>query len=98
LNEEPTPEARAQIEVAIREFIKIDFKVIGQSAGVRPVVKVDNRPIVGRHPQHPRLAILNGLGSKGALQAPFAANQLIAYLETGTLVHPEFDVCRKSLW
>jgi len=98
LNEEPTPEARAQIEGAIREFIKIDFRVIRQSAGVRPVVKVDNRPVVGRHPQHPRLAILNGLGSKGALQAPFAANQLIAYLETGTPVHPEFDVCRKSLW
>jgi glycine oxidase len=98
LNEEPTPEARAEIEGAIREFINIDFTVIRQSAGVRPVIKVDNRPIVGLHPHHPRLAILNGLGSKGALQAPFAASQLIAYLEAGTPVHPEFDVCRKSLW
>jgi glycine/D-amino acid oxidase-like deaminating enzyme len=72
--------------------------VIRQSAGVRPVIKIDNRPIVGVHPDQPRLAVLNGLGSKGALQAPFAANQLIAYLEKGTPVHPEFDVCRKSLW
>jgi glycine/D-amino acid oxidase-like deaminating enzyme len=98
LNEEPTPEARAEIESAIRQFIRIDFQVIRQSAGVRPVIKVDNRPIVGVHPDQPRLAVLNGLGSKGALQAPFAANQLIAYLERGTPVHPEFDVCRKSLW
>jgi glycine oxidase len=98
LNETPTPVARAEIEQAIREFIKIDFQVIRQSAGVRPVIKVDNRPIVGVHPHHSRLAVLNGLGSKGALQAPFAAKQLIAYLERGKSIHPEFDVCRKSLW
>jgi glycine oxidase len=98
LNETPTAEARAEIEMAIREFITIDFQVVGQSAGVRPVIKVDNRPIVGVHPHHSRLAVLNGLGSKGALQAPFAAKQLIAYLERGKSIHPEFDVCRKSLW
>ena len=62
------------------------------------VVKVDNQPIVGVHPLHSRIAVFNGLGSKGVLQAPFAALQLIAYLEEGEPIHPDFDVCRKSLW
>jgi hypothetical protein len=50
------------------------------------------------HPENKRIAIFNGLGSKGALQGPFAAVQLIGYLERNQAIHPEFDVCRKSLW
>jgi glycine oxidase len=98
LNEEPSVAARVEIERSLRSFAQFDFEVINQIAGVRPVVKVDNRPIVGVHPLHSRVAVLNGLGSKGVLQAPFAARQLIAYLEGGEPIHPDFDVCRKSLW
>jgi glycine oxidase len=98
VNEMPTPAARAEIEQSIRQFANFDFEVIGHTAGVRPVVRVDNRPLVGAHPENRRIAVLNGLGSKGVLQAPFAARQLIGYLERGEQIHPEFDVCRKSLW
>ena len=52
-------------------------------AGVRAVVRVDNRPLVSARPQNRRIAVLNGSGSKGVLQAPFAARQLIGYLERG---------------
>jgi glycine/D-amino acid oxidase-like deaminating enzyme len=52
-------------------------------------------PITGKRS---RIAIFNGLGSKGALQAPFASKQLIDNLEKGRPIHPEFDVCRRSLW
>jgi glycine oxidase len=97
-NEMPTQAARAEIEQSIRQFTNFDFEVIHQTAGVRPVVRVDNRPLVGAHPENRRIAVLNGLGSKGVLQAPFAARQLIGYLERGERIHPEFDVCRKSLW
>jgi glycine oxidase len=98
VNEMPTRAARAEIEQSIRQFTNFDFEVIHQTAGVRPVVRVDNRPLVGTHPKNRRIAVLNGLGSKGVLQAPFAARQLIGYLERGEQIHPEFDVCRKSLW
>ena len=97
-NEMPTRAARSEIEHSIRQFANFDFEVTQQAAGVRPVVRVDNRPLVGRHPENRRIAVLNGLGSKGVLQAPFAARQLIGYLERGEQIHPEFDVCRKSLW
>jgi glycine/D-amino acid oxidase-like deaminating enzyme len=85
-DETPTRAARAEIEV------------VKQSAGVRPVIKVDNRPIIGLHPLRRQVAVMNGLGSKGVLQAPFAARQLLAYLEAREQIHPDFDVCRKSLW
>jgi glycine oxidase len=97
-NEMPTQAARAEIEQSIRQFTNFDFEVIHQAAGVRPVVRADNRPLVGPHPENKRIAVLNGLGSKGVLQAPFAARQLIGYLERGERIHPELDVCRKSLW
>ena len=94
----PTEIARDEIQKSIRQFANFDFEVIGHTAGVRPVIRVDNRPIVGRHPENRQAAVLNGLGSKGVLQAPFASLQLIGSLERGEPIHPHFDVCRKSLW
>jgi glycine oxidase len=98
LDETPTRLAREEIEQSIRLFTDFDFEVIDQTAGVRPVIRVDNRPIVGSHPENKRVAVLNGLGSKGVLQSPFASRQLIGSLERGEPIHPDFDVCRKSLW
>ncbi len=43
-------------------------------AAVRPAT-YDRHPLAGRHPVHPNVFALNGLGSKGTLMAP-----LIAYL------------------
>jgi glycine/D-amino acid oxidase-like deaminating enzyme len=98
LNETPTAPARDQIEQAIPMLTRVPYRVIKQSAGVRPVIRLDNRPIIGRHPIHHSLAILNGLGSKGVLQAPFAAEQLIMHMEKGAPIHPDFFVCRDLLW
>jgi glycine oxidase len=98
LDEEPTKAAREEIESAIREFFVPDFETTDHRAGVRPVTRVDNRPVVGVHPRWPQLAILNGLGSKGALQASFAAQELVSALEEGKPILKEIDVCRPSLW
>jgi glycine oxidase len=98
LDETPTNAGRKEIEDSLRQFANIDYEVVDHTAGVRPVIRVDNRPVIGTHPDNNRIAIFNGLGSKGALQAPFAAVQLIGYLEGSQTIHQEFDVCRKSLW
>jgi glycine oxidase len=98
VDETPTKMARDEIEQSIRQFTNFAFEVINQTAGVRTVIRADNRPIVGTHPENRRVAVLNGLGSKGVLQAPFASLQLIGNLERGEPIHPEFDVCRKYLW
>jgi glycine/D-amino acid oxidase-like deaminating enzyme len=98
LDEVPTKAARKEIESAVREFFVPDFEITDHRAGIRPVTRVDNRPVVGVHPRWPRLAILNGLGSKGALQAPLAAQELVSALEEGKPILKEIDVCRPSLW
>ena len=97
-DETPTSEALWEIRRGIQSFCKFDFGIEDQRAGVRAVTKVDNRPIVGVHPNWPRLAILNGFGSKGALQVPFSARQLLENLERSEYLHPEIAVCRPSLW
>lgn len=97
-DETPSPDARTEIRTGLQGFCKFDFSIEDQRAGVRAVTKVDNRPLVGVHPNWPRLAILNGFGSKGALQVPFAARQLLENLERKEYLHPEIAVCRPSLW
>src|SRR5260370_18546040 len=97
LDEKTTEGGRKEITRAIREFFISDFEIADQRAGVRPVTRADNRPVVGVHPRWPRLAILNGLGSKGALQAPFAAQELVSALEEGEPILKEIDLCLPSL-
>jgi hypothetical protein len=56
-----------------------DLKVVDQSVGVRPTV-LDRRPIMGQHPEHSKLFIFNGLGTKGYLMAPTLAKDMCAFI------------------
>lgn len=63
-------------------------------AGLRPTM-ADNRPIIGFHPRYPRLGILNGLGSRGTLFGPHAAEQLAGYINGEISQLPgDWDVAR----
>jgi glycine/D-amino acid oxidase-like deaminating enzyme len=79
LDSRPTPQGRAEIEAKLRAFLKCPFEVIDHRAAVRPVIDA-GFPVLGRHPDHPHRVYFNGLGSKGALLAPFFADQLAAHL------------------
>ena len=46
----------------------------------------------GRHPLQENLAIFNGLGSKGVLYAPGAAERLASHLSEGTEIEEDLDV------
>jgi glycine oxidase len=69
------------------------FRVVAQRAGIR-VNLPDKRPVAGRHPEHPRLGLINGLGAKGALWAPLLAQQWMANVTTGAPFSAEIDVGR----
>jgi glycine oxidase len=75
----PTDHGRAEFLGRVRRFLRLPFEVIDHTAGVRPVVE-GGRPVAGVHPEQPRLAFLNGLGSKGVLLAPQFAAQLVGRL------------------
>ena len=76
---EATLEGRAEIESRLREFLRLPFEVIDHRAAIRPVIDA-GFPVLLRHPDHPQLAYFNGLGSKGALLAPYFAEELAARL------------------
>lgn len=89
----PTASARATLEASARELLPQGFAVVGQRAGIR-VNLPDKLPVVGRHPTQPNLGVLNGLGAKGALYAPWLAQQWVAHLQSGAAFAPEVAVTR----
>lgn len=89
----PTPAGRAELEGRLRALLAVPFEVMGHDAAVRPVIGA-GRPVLGTHPRNPRVAFFNGLGSKGALFAPFFAERLAAHLCDGCPIEPEADVRR----
>lgn len=69
------------------------YEVVNQVAGVRPTV-TDRRPLLGKHPEFPKLVIANGLGTKGYMIAPLLMKELMEHLTEGATLHPEGDIER----
>ncbi|MBV6405927.1 MAG: FAD-dependent oxidoreductase [Flavobacteriales bacterium] len=67
------------------------FHVVDHWAGVRPTTS-DRRPLIGTIGPHQ--AVLNGLGSKGAMLAPWCAQHLLDHLLDGKPLDPEVDLAR----
>lgn len=86
--------AREELERSARELLgERAFSVIAQESGVR-VTTADRRPLAGPDPCEPRLGVINGLGSKGALLAPWLARQWVAHLTTGEPFDPAVATSR----
>lgn len=86
-------EARLALEESARALLGRAFKVREQRAGVR-VTLSDKLPVIGRHPDHPRIGVINALGAKGAYFAPHLAQQWVGHLHSGTSFDPAIDVTR----
>ncbi|QBA64979.1 NAD(P)/FAD-dependent oxidoreductase [Muriicola soli] len=89
----PTTEAREELEVKLKSFLKCDYEVVDQLAGIRPTTG-DRRPLVGQHPHFPSLYILNGFGSRGVMIAPYASKALYNYIENQAELPAEMDIKR----
>ncbi len=90
---EPTAAAREELETKLKSFLKCDYEVIHHVAGIRPTV-ADRRPLVGQHPLHRSLYVLNGFGSRGVMIAPYASMTLYNFIENGVELDPEMDISR----
>ncbi len=89
----PTSAARASLEASARSLVASSFTIATQRAGIR-VNLPDRLPAAGRHPQRERLGLVNGLGAKGALWAPFLARQWVNHLSEGIAFDRDIDVQR----
>lgn len=93
LDNETTADALQELETKLKQLLNIPYEIIEHQAAVRPATD-DRRPYVGLHPQYPQLGVLNGLGSRGVMLAPYFANQLVQNILHNKPLHNEVDVRR----
>jgi glycine/D-amino acid oxidase-like deaminating enzyme len=89
----PTDEARRWLLDKLDRIVSRPVEVEEHWAGVRPASR-DRRPVLGR--LSTCVAVLNGLGSRGVLLAPWSAQHLVSHLFDGTALDQEVDVQRFS--
>jgi len=75
----PTPGARSDLIHRFESMFDVRYTVQSHEAGVRPA-SVRRRPFAGRIPGSANDWVINGLGTKGASLAPFAARSLVQAL------------------
>jgi len=88
-----TEKGKQELLEKLKTFLKCDFEIVSQEAGVRPTV-TDRRPLVGTHPKSNNMYVLNGMGSRGVMIAPYIAEQLFNYIENDKELDPEIDIKR----
>jgi glycine/D-amino acid oxidase-like deaminating enzyme len=89
----PTENGKLELIEKLKKVIDVPYRIIEQSAGIRPTTN-DRRPFIGVHKEHPRLAILNGLGTRGVMVAPSMAQKLFNLIENGEALDAEIDIKR----
>lgn len=75
-----TEKGKMELLTKLKTVIRCPFEVVEQQAGIRPTV-IDRKPLVGTHPEYKKLHVLNGLGTRGVMIAPYAAKALYNHIE-----------------
>ena len=88
-----TKSAREELIMKAKTFISCDFEVVDQIAAIRPTV-IDRRPLVGQHHEHTNMYVLNGLGTRGVMIAPYVAKQLYDHIENQAPLEKEIAITR----
>ncbi len=78
----PSHEARHEILTKLAKWLDRRVDVIHHRSAIRPT-SFDQKPLVGQSPRAPGIWLLNGLGAKGTLMAPWCAEQLVAAMMDG---------------
>lgn len=91
LEDVPSAEGRTEIEERLRAFIRLPYTVIDHQAAVRPIIR-ESKALIGLHPAIDRLGFFNGLGSKGALHAPWFAKIFADHLIDGAPIPADIDL------
>ena len=86
-------EGKAWLLTKLRQFLKLPFELIEHKAQIRATV-VDRRPLLGRHPIHQNIYLLNGVGTRGVLMSPLLSNWLFQFIENNINLPLEADIKR----
>jgi glycine oxidase len=89
----PTEKGKEELLTDLKEIINCDFEIVDHQAGIRPTVK-DRRPLVGKHKSFHNLFVLNGLGTRGVMLAPYLAQKLFDFIEFDLPLEREINIDR----
>ena len=92
-DDQPTVEGERILIEKLRRIYSRTIHIHDHLAAIRPTIR-DRRPLLGCHPKHNSLVIFNGLGTKGALLAPYFANQLVAHVYAKNPIDKEAHINR----
>ena len=84
---------RKYAEDWLNNNLKLQYSILDHFASVRPAT-LERRPFVGFHPLHPKMGILNGLGTKGCSLAPYFGKQLVDKIKDEGNINPLADINR----
>ncbi|MCA9061270.1 MAG: FAD-dependent oxidoreductase, partial [Planctomycetaceae bacterium] len=93
LVDEPSPLGAQELLTKLNRLVHLPIIPVDHLAGVRAGTRT-RRAVAGRHPRHRCICVMNGLGSRGALLAPFAGQALLQMLEndSDTIAQPYWNV------
>lgn len=86
-------EARAELVDKLNDLLKVPFEVTAQNWGFRPTI-LDRKPVLGPHPEYPRLLIFNALGTKGVSLAPLFSGVLADWITGSGQVEKDVNISR----
>lgn len=94
-NNLPTKKSLEKLKKSLKKVIKSKYKIISHMAAIRPST-IDRRPFIGSHFKYSNMYILNGLGTRGVLLAPYMSTSLLNAIYSNTLIDSEINVNRKK--
>ena len=77
----------------LNKIIKCSYQILDQQAGLRPSTN-DRRPLIGAHSHYNNMYILNGLGTRGVLLAPYLSHCLAHNIYHNKLLDTECNINR----
>lgn len=93
LSYEITEGGKQELFKKVQETLSGKTELIDHQVGIRPTVK-DRRPLLGQHPKFKTAYIFNGLGTKGAMLAPYFSEQIMNFVLYQENLLPEVDIKR----
>lgn len=87
----PTEKGRKELIGKLKKITELPFEILNHEAGIRPAVK-QRRPLLGKSHINDKMFILNGLGTKGVILAPYFALQLAEYILQGKPIEKDVDI------
>lgn len=91
---QPSQQAREELLKSACSLVPNSrMHITSHHVGIRPGTR-DRQPFIGRHPEHSRLSIFNGFGSKGALLIPFYSREFSRVLSGHIVSLSGADIAR----